>query len=163
MNNKTGTSVFRRAAQGALLSLLLSGCAALDIPFLKPAEVTSPPPAAESGPVPVRSEQTAATLDTTTSEQRKAAQKVVATGATLGTTIASLGSPTEPGFWLKTPLVAEESQGQVKDPATGKAVSVTLIPIDGPATAGSRISLAALRLLDVPLTSLIELDVRRTR
>lgn len=77
----------------------------------------------------------------------------------MGKTVASLGSPTEPGLWLKTPLVQTEAQGRVTNPANGKSSLVTLIPIDGPNTAGSRMSLAALRLIGASLTDLTEVEV----
>ncbi len=100
-------------------------------------------------------------FDTTTSEERAAALDVpTSTGEReLGVTVASLGSPTEPGFWLKTPLVSAQTEGRVVLAATGKSVQVTLIPIDGPPTAGSRMSLPALRLLEAPLTALSEVTV----
>lgn len=118
-----------------------------------PAETTAPPP-----PVAAK---TAAALDTTTPEQRAAAavKAPEATSKALGKTVVSLGSPTEPGLWLKTPLVKTETQGRVTNPANGKSSAVTLIPIDGPATAGSRMSLAALRLIEASLTDLTEVDV----
>ena len=78
---------------------------------------------------------------------------------TLGRTIASLGNAAEPGLWLKTPLVQAERPGRVTFPATGKSVQVTLIPIEGPATAGSRLSLQAMQALGAPLTGLPEIDV----
>jgi hypothetical protein len=81
--------------------------------------------------------------------------------AVLGTTIASLGDPTEQGFWLRTPLVSEETQGAVET-AGGAVVQVKLIPIDGPASAGSRISLAAMRALDLGLTDLATLTVSKS-
>jgi hypothetical protein len=62
-------------------------------------------------------------------------------------------------LWLKTPLVSSEQQGRVTNPANGKSSLVTLIPIDGPATAGSRMSLAALRLIEASLTDLTEVEV----
>lgn len=77
----------------------------------------------------------------------------------LGRTVASLGDASEAGLWLKTPLVKTQRAGQVRYPQTGKTVAVTLIPIDGPATAGSRISLQAMQALGVPLTALAEVDV----
>lgn len=104
---------------------------------------------------PPESANTAETLDTTTPEQRaEAAAAPETTERALGETVASLGSPTEPGFWLKTPLVKTETQGRVVYPETGKSVAVKLIPIDGPVTAGSRLSLPALRLIEAPLTGL---------
>jgi hypothetical protein len=73
--------------------------------------------------------------------------------------VASLGSPSEPGFWLKTPLVAQQAEGRVTNPATGQSANVTLIPIDGPPTAGSRLSLPAMRLIGAVLTDLTTIEV----
>lgn len=78
----------------------------------------------------------------------------------LGRTVASLGNAAEPGLWLKTPLVAAEGPGQVRYPATGLGVAVTLIPIDGPATGGSQLSLEAMQALGIALTDLAEIEVR---
>lgn len=101
-------------------------------------------------------------FDTTTRQERKAAAEKPAGGeALLGTTVASLGDPARPGFWLQTPLVDAPAKGRVEYPANGKSAQVDLIPIDGPATAGSRISLAAMRLIEAPLTELPELRVFR--
>lgn len=121
------------------------------VALIRSAVPPPPPPAA------VTVEQ----FDTTTAAQRQAAVDTPAPVGekVLGKTIASLGSPTEPGFWLKTPLVTQESQGRVFYPATGKSVQVTLMPIEGPPTAGSRMSLPALRLLEAPLTGLPEVEV----
>ncbi|WP_300031354.1 hypothetical protein [uncultured Roseobacter sp.] len=105
--------------------------------------------------------RSAESIDSTSTAQRTAAAQVSATGAALGRTVASLGNPAEQGFWLKTPLVPSEMSGVVTDTETGASVKVTLIPIDGPATAGSRISLAAMRVLNAPLTALVTLSVRR--
>lgn len=112
-------------------------------------------------PVPTQAAQTAEQLDKKTSkEERKAAAKPPASGGrVLGKTVASLGSATEPGFWLKTPLVSAEVEGTVKNPATGQTATVMLIPIDGAATAGSRMSLSALRLIGASLTDLTEVEV----
>ena len=118
-------------------------------------------PSSALGAPPPENARTIEALDTTSESERDAALEVPSsTGErALGKTIASLGSPTEPGFWLKTPLVTSETQGRVFYTETGKSVQVTLIPIDGPETAGSRISLAALRLLEAPLAGLPEVDV----
>ncbi len=118
---------------------------------LTPATAAPPPPSAATS---------AEALDTTTPEQRAAAAAPAsAAGTKLGRTVASLGSPTEPGLWLKTPLVKSEQQGRVTNPATGKSSLVTLIPIEGAASAGSRMSLAALRLIGASLTDLTEIEV----
>lgn len=118
---------------------------------LAPATAAPPPPPAA---------RTAEALDTTTPEQRAAAIAAPqAPVSALGTTVVSLGSPTEPGLWLKTPLVKAEVQGRVTNPANGKSSLVTLIPLEGPPTAGSRMSLAALRLIEASLTDLTEVEV----
>lgn len=118
---------------------------------LAPATAAPPPPPAAS---------TAEALDTTTPEQRAAAAApATAAGTTLGTTVASLGDATEAGLWLKTPLVKSERQGRVTNPATGKSSAVTLIPRPGAATAGSQMSLSALRLIGASLTDLTEVEV----
>lgn len=119
-------------------------------------------PVLTSAPPPPRAANTQASLDTTTPEQRKQAAAPAtpqAAATVLGTTVASLGSPTEPGFWLKTPLVTSQTAGRVTNTANGKSSAVTLIPIDGPATGGSRLSLPAMRLIEAPLTELVDLTV----
>ncbi|MEM6303538.1 MAG: hypothetical protein AAF744_02400 [Pseudomonadota bacterium] len=131
-------------------------------PFVTPLETAETATLAPetAAPPPPPAARTAEALDTTTPEQRAAATaEPEAEGRALGTTVVSLGSPTEPGLWLKTPLVSEERQGRVTNPGNGKSSLVTLIPIDGPATAGSRMSLAALRLIDASLTDLTEVEV----
>lgn len=77
----------------------------------------------------------------------------------LGNTVASLGDPGEDGFWLKTPLVSAPTPGRVVYVASGRSVQVELRPLDGAAGGGSEISMAAMRLLDAPLTGLPELVV----
>ena len=104
-------------------------------------------------------------LDTTTEAERRAARADAASaaaGATdLGTTIASLGAPGEPGFWLRTPLVDSPAKGRLDYPANGTSVVVDLIPLEAEKGAGSQISLAAMRLLEADLTGLPELRVVR--
>lgn len=104
--------------------------------------------------------RTADEFDTTTDEQKTRAQNVP-TGAerALGTTIASLGTPSEAGFWLKTPLTDVTAPGRVEYPNTGTSVQVTLVPLEGPTTSGSQLSLAAFRVIGAPLTSLAEVQV----
>lgn len=161
-----------------LTGLALSGCGETFSPGMRGAKPTAVVPSPQEGatstrpverpsslqptaPKPTTSAQTAEQFDTTTSAQR--AEAVAATPASaerkLGTTVGSLGNPAEPGFWLKTPLVSAATEGRVVYPVNGKSVSVDLIPIDGPKTAGSRVSLAALRLLGAPLAGLSELIV----
>ncbi|QPM89259.1 hypothetical protein PSAL_004740 [Pseudooceanicola algae] len=77
----------------------------------------------------------------------------------LGSTLATLGAATEAGLWLKTPLVTKRQPGEVYSAQTGKRLAVDLIPIEGPATGGSRLSLQAMQQLGLSLTSLAEVDV----
>ncbi|WP_412563457.1 hypothetical protein [Thalassobius sp. MITS945101] len=77
----------------------------------------------------------------------------------LGTTVASLGDATKEGFWLETPLVDAPAKGNVRYPASGREVKVDLIPRSGAVSAGSSLSLGAMRLLDAPITGLPEIEV----
>lgn len=110
-----------------------------------------PPPSADA--------RTVEQFDTTTPEDRAAAVAPASSGGDrrLGTTIATLGSPTDPGIWFKTPLVTTVMQGRVE--YNGKSVNVELRPSGGALGAGSQISLAAMRLIEAPLTGLPEVTV----
>lgn len=113
-------------------------------------------------PPPPAGARTAEAFDTTTAAEREeaaAAPSEPTAERLLGTTVASLGDVTRPGFWMETPLVSASTQGRVVFPGSGKSAQVELIPIDGPATAGSRISLSAMRLIEAPLTDLPTLEV----
>lgn len=140
------------------LPLILAGCAGVPLPWEKaaPAPVVQTAPA----PRPPATARTAAQFDTTTAEERRAAAAPApAAERRLGETVASLGNPADAGFWLRTPLVAEERQGRVVHPGTGASAAVTLIPNGGSAGAGSQLSLPAFRLLGLPLTDLPALTV----
>lgn len=108
--------------------------------------------------------RTAEDFDTTTAEERAVAVAAAERAPEeserlLGTTVASLGDATEPGLWMRTPLVDAVTQGRVADPGRGTTVLVELRPLSGAASGGSQISLAALRLLEVPLTDLPTVEV----
>lgn len=121
------------------------------------ADIAALPAAAR--PVP-QNARTVEQFDTTTASERAAAETAVTSSNPLiGRTIASLGDPAAGGFWLETPLVSAVQIGSVKEVASGNTVSVELRPISGAESAGSRISLAAMRVLEVSLTDLPELDV----
>ncbi|CUH80233.1 hypothetical protein [Tropicibacter naphthalenivorans] len=151
-------------------ALALAGCGKMPLGLGKP---DAPAPAAQTqtrpqarpegaaAPVPQANARTVEQFDTTTAAERaEAAAAPEPAGETkLGTTVASLGDPSKPGFWLETPLVSSASKGRVFFPATGKSAQVDLIPIDGPATGGSRLSLAAMRLIEAPLTDLPTIEV----
>ena len=166
----TGCTTVTRVTEGISDRIGLSRTAAADEDVGAPSDpfVDTPPavgestlPPATTAAPPATTARTAEALDTTTPEQRAAAAAAPVAGAqtVLGTTVASLGAATEPGLWMKTPLVKTESQGRVTNPATGQSSAVTLIPLDGPATAGSQLSLAAMRLIGASLTDLTEVQV----
>ena len=150
-----------RRSVAMLAVLALSGCAELGLPEWTGIQGLNPidPPAAEEEPIPVSGAQSADQLDRSTETERRQAEAGGTGGRRLGTTVATLGAAGEAGFWLKTPLVKEERNGVVRSRDTGKSVAVTLIPINAPVTAGSRLSLSAMRSLGLPLTALAEVDV----
>ncbi len=117
-------------------------------------DITPPPP-------PPAAARTVAQFDTTTAEDRADATAAPkpASETKLGSTIATLGSPADPGIWLKTPLVKTLVAGRVVYGANGKSVNLELRPSGGAAGSGSQISLPAMRLLDAPLTGLLDLTV----
>lgn len=119
---------------------------------------------AQTATVSVATARTADGFDTSTNAERAeavAAAQTTSGAAELGTTIASLGAPTEPGFWLKTPLTDRPGKGRVDYPDKGTSVVVDLIPLDVSPGAGSQISLAAMRLIEADLTGLPEVRVFR--
>ena len=146
------------------LSLALtSGCSVLDrfgpksggtpVPEVQAApEPTAPPPAPLGG----AGSATAATLDqTTTAEKKEALTAPPAAGeAALGRVAVSLGNPAEQGFWLRTTLVSVPGKGRVET-AGGQSVAVDLLPGE----TGAQLSLAAFRALGLSLTDLPEVTV----
>lgn len=124
---------------------------------LRPQYREKPPVAGESFVEGTSAE----TLDKTTQADRDEALDAssLSNEKKLGKTIASLGDVAQQGFWLKTPLVLAESEGRVVWADNGNSVNITLIPLQGESTAGSQISLAAMRTLGIPLTALPELIV----
>ncbi len=113
------------------------------------------------GRVVPKDASTAEQFDVTTdAERRDAAQ--APSGAQerlLGHTIASLGDPTQAGFWIKTSLATAQRTGRVVFPGNGRSAKLELLPIAGSDSSGSRMSLAAFRLLGAPLTGLPEIEV----
>lgn len=109
-------------------------------------------------PPPSANARTVEQFDTTSAQDRAEAVAPPSGGERrLGTTIASLGSPSDPGIWFKTPLVSEVGQGRVV--YQGNSVNVELRPSGGVVGSGSQISLAAMRLIEAPLTGLPEVTV----
>ncbi|WP_298565871.1 D-galactarate dehydratase [uncultured Aliiroseovarius sp.] len=140
----------------------LAGCSGLDMDNLlpRPPHLQNQPRATmtpNTPPAPPMNATTIDDFDTASDEDKMAAAATapVDTGS-IGTTVASLGDPAAPGFWMETPLVSSDTQGRVKSKVTGRTVKVTLRPIS---SGGSRISLSALQLLDLDLSGLHELVV----
>ncbi|WP_377504411.1 D-galactarate dehydratase [Octadecabacter sp. R77987] len=147
--------IFAPPGDGAVDAAAADAAAAITDPEPVTLDPTPPPP-------PPPTARTVDQFDTTTAENRAealAAPVEPAGERALGSTIASLGSPTDPGIWLKTPLVSEVTAGRVAYPVNGKSVNVELRPSGGAVGSGSQISLAAMRLLEAPLTGLPELLV----
>lgn len=143
----------------AKLILPLIAMAGCTTPAVEGAFAPTDTPVTVAAPPPTNA-TTVDQFDTTTPEARAAAVTPVSGGdVSLGTTIASLGPPGEPGIWLKTPLVTAVSQGRVV--FNGTSVNVELRPSGTAAGSGSQLSLAAMRLLGAPLTSLPEVAVFR--
>lgn len=92
------------------------------------------------------------------------AQEATSGGATggagrLGVSVASLGAASEPGLWVKTPLVGTVRPGRVRVPATGREVVLELRPMEGVAGQGARLSLQAMLNLGLSLTALPEIEI----
>ena len=150
-----------------VLCAVLAGCAQIEgLDGADPRPEPRPEQAAVSvpelaAPPPPPAARTVEEFDTTTAEQRAeaAVTPAVATEEALGVTVASLGDPTEAGFWVRTPLVSETRQGRIVYPQTGQSAKVELQPLDADPGAGSQVSLAAFRLIGAPLTGLPEIEV----
>ncbi|WP_116082550.1 D-galactarate dehydratase [Tropicimonas sp. IMCC34011] len=134
--------------------------AAPDQPPASEEQGTSVGAGTAAAPPPARA-TTVDEFDTTSEEERAAAkappEAEESGSSSLGTTIASLGDPTEPGFWLETPLVSGVRQGRIE--YQGESVKVELRPSGGESGSGSRISLPAMRLIGAGLTDLPEIAV----
>ncbi len=128
-------------------------------PVERPVETLDPTPP----PPPPPAARTVEQFDTTTQEDRAEALDVEepAGEERLGVTNISLGSPADPGIWLKTPLVSELTAGRAEYPVNGNTVNIELRPSGGAAGSGSEMSLAAMRLLEIPLTELADVIVFR--
>lgn len=157
---------------GLAFSLVLSGCTEAQFAgFFSTGDTPEGVVAASAEPVatldptppppPPASANTAEEFDTTTQEDREAALAVPepAGETSLGATLATLGSPADPGIWIETPLVTELIMGRVEVPDTGKTVILELRPSGGEPGSGSEISLPAMRLLEISLTAIQELNV----
>ena len=132
--------------------LILSGCAILERVGVGSDRADAPISEAET----VLPE--AAEVEETPLAPTQAEQNAPVSGS-LGQTIASLGSPSEQGLWLKTPLVSAERPGRIVYATTGQSANVTLQPIEGAESSGSRISLSAIQAIGASPTDLLEIEV----
>jgi hypothetical protein len=138
-----------------LFTFGLMGCAELGFsPAPKPAPVDTQ--VGETPPPPPSAARTIEQFDTTTQEQRAAAVAPSSGGRSLGTVVATLGDPSQPGFWVETDLVSAPTTGRITLVSGAQSVEVELRPIAG---GSARVSLAAWRLLEVPLTDLAEIEL----
>lgn len=171
-----------------LVFLALSACANANLPDWLQAKEESPPIETETPPEspaenvetvsvedveevvmtppppPPETATTAEEFDTTSEEQKAAAlaepePEAESNEVVLGTTLATLGDPSDPGIWLKTPLVKKDAPGRVT--YEGREINIALRPSGGEPGSGSQISLAAMQLLEAPLTGIIELTVTK--
>lgn len=133
--------------------VLLAGCAAPSNVMVSPPEVVMTDPLQAAAPPP--DARRVDEFDTTTEAQRLAALETSENGVLLGEAVLSLGDPGRAGFWVQSSLVSSPGQGRVVLIEGGRDVEVELLPGSG----SGRISLAALRLLEVGLTSLVEVKI----
>ncbi|MCC5957021.1 MAG: D-galactarate dehydratase [Natronohydrobacter sp.] len=158
--------------------LVLGGCAQLsglgrgagdslaeqEVAVLRPDDATLRPVARPGGGAVAaglgRAGLRAEALDQTSAEERAAAlAPPAARTQLLGETLASLGSPAEPGLWLRTGLVTRVTQGRI-EPADGSgSLRVELRPSGAVAGSGSQLSLSGFTTLGLPLTQLVSLRV----
>lgn len=164
----TGHSVRPMRILLLIPAFALSACEAMMVPTAATAPATAPVNAVATPaptldptppPRPPAAARTVDQFDTTSAADKAEALdvKVDAPVSALGTTQATLGPPAEPGIWMKTPLVKALVMGRVS--YNGKDANVELRPSGGSAGSGSQISLAAMRLLDIPLTDIAEVTV----
>ncbi|MBT8458232.1 MAG: hypothetical protein HKP37_02110 [Boseongicola sp.] len=142
-----------RCGFGLVFAVALAACT-----LPTEAEVEAPEAveiAALDAPSPPPEARRADEFDTTTEEQRKAALDPAENGVLIGRAVLTLGDPGRAGFWVESELVSQASEGRIELEDGGKSIEVALLPTSG----SGRISLAALRLLEVPLTAIVEVDV----
>ena len=153
-----------------LLALAVAGCAEMSLrgDRTKPVQAVDGIGEAATGPAPLTEASAPAAnavtveqFDTTSAAERAAvAEKPAAVSEVrLGSTVASLGDPADPGFWAETGLVDQVVMGRLEYPAKGTSVQVELRPSGGAPGSGTRVSLPAMRVLEAPLTDLPTLIV----
>lgn len=135
----------------ALALILLPLLAACALPGAEPAPAPEPAPLVTESPGPE-------VLRPLARPSAPAPVAPIAAAGSLGETLAGLGAPGEAGMWLRTGLVTAPRPGRITT-ATGASLEVELRPSGTAATAGSQLSLAAMRALALPLTQLAPVTV----
>ncbi|MEL0436010.1 hypothetical protein [Phycobacter sp. K97] len=144
----------------ALSLLLLGGCGDFEMPKLPSLKKEEPAPLPEQTGPQVPLDATGGALDVPEQTVEVPAEEEVAPETVFTGTeqvIASLGDPAVPGLWMETSLVSSPQKARLRS-ANGSEVVVTLKP--SPTGGSARVSIAAMRALGVPLTELVELQVR---
>ncbi|RYH03600.1 D-galactarate dehydratase [Salipiger sp. IMCC34102] len=130
------------------------GATPASAPGAQPIQTLDPTPP----PPPPAAATTVDEFDTTTEEDKAEALQIdTPASAELGTTLVTLGSPADPGIWLKTPLVSSLTPGRVT--YRDNEANMELRPSGGAAGSGSEMSLPAMGLLEIPLTEIAEVTV----
>ncbi len=119
-------------------------------------EVQIAPPVATTTLAPVMGQaKSAASLDQASAAEKQAAvAQTSAPEQKLGTAVVALGSPAEPGFWVKSAVIKTAGKGRVMT-TNGRSVNVDLIP----STAAASLSFSAFRALGLGLTDLPDVTI----
>ena len=138
---------------GIVAAMVLTGCTLPPEALVETIEPVGI--AALDAPAPPPEARRTNEFDTTTQAQRLAALEPEEEGVLIGQAVLTLGDPGRAGFWVETEFVSKPGQGRVELDGGEKGVDVALLPTSG----SGRISLAALRLLEVPLTAFVKVNI----
>lgn len=153
---------------GVSFALVLGACSAPNVGLFKPETTVQTPTKSDIRPklrpdapdqavaAPLRADTAS---NVTENEIAQATKPIVRPEQDKGLTIASLGLLDKDGFWLSTPLVKSKVKGRVVVEKTGASVNVILLPNGAAAGSGSQLSIAAMQVLAVPITDLVEMRV----
>ena len=148
----------RSPALPLVLAFGLGACSLFAPKAPPPLALAAPDPAAALAVNPMATLGTGVSVDSLDASQAEEAAALAALPVSgeheIGRVTVALGSPTEPGFWLKSALISVPGKGRV-EVSSGKSVAVDLIPGEGAAL----LSFAAFRALDLSLTDLPDVTV----
>ena len=132
-----------------LFALGLSACAPPQGPVSKPLGSTQSSRPAVVKPAPIN-------IDIPQPGADEGYTDIRATSHITEEAVASLGSPSVPGLWIRGPFIEEGSEVEVYATDTGKAVLVTA----GPDSDIVQMSLASFQALGVSPAELIPVEIR---